>query len=317
MSTRATFTKSATSAKSLPANPNLANLKKRAKQLVRAHRAGNIEALDPRAAVEPPVQSSKLRQVARDPFSLCEAQLMLARQYGFSSWPKLSQHIEAIALDPSSESAEATIPGEIPEAFSGGVPFVLPMLPIRDVVAFPGMRLPLYIGRSKSMRGVDRARNEGGWLFLGTQRERQVEEPSREDLYEIGTLAKIESVERPNPDVIQVVMTVRNRARLEDFIDSDIFAARVSGLPTEDPQTDEVTLMQQVVRNFSRYAEQTERVSPEMVDVAERASLPGRLADSVAAGLVAPTSVKQSMLECLSPDDRLLSVSNWLNENIR
>ena len=110
----------------------------------------------------------------------------------------------------------------------------VPMLPGRDFVTFPGMRVPLFIGRPKSIGAVDRSLEAGGMLFLVAQRDSKTEQPRQEDLYELGTLVQIEQCERRQPGTIKILIGVRRRARLEIFTDGDCYMARVSPLPEND-----------------------------------------------------------------------------------
>ena len=230
----------------LPKNANLDNLKKRAKQLLRDARTGDGEAAARFAGVAPTAAKSGAP-------TLSDAQLVLAREYGFASWPQLKTAIE--------DQARLAVLNAGP-----GDPTALPMLPVRDFVVFPEMHSPIFVGRPASLRAVE-AVGDMGRLFLCVQRRATTEEPTADDLYAVGTIAEVGQKTTLNDGTVRIIVKGLEPARLTAIDTSrGHLSASVQALGVPEPAGGSARL------------EGARRL---FLDVAERLQLPKPLCDEL------------------------------------
>ncbi|MFQ5692054.1 MAG: endopeptidase La [Nitrospinota bacterium] len=202
---------------------------------------------------------------------------------------------------PGSETAPE-VQGEPPP-----VGEVLPILPLRDIVVFPHVMIPLYVGREKSLNAVGRAMDEGKHIVLLAQRDAKIEDPAPDDLFAIGTRAEIiQAVNLPDGSV-KMLVEGRGRVRVLDLQDDDhCLRAEVTHLE-EAPGTslEEKALARQVLESFEEYLKLSQRIPPEVLTSVENAADAGVMADAVAGTLPLKLADKQRLLEDLSPTERL------------
>ncbi|MBV8631758.1 MAG: endopeptidase La [Silvibacterium sp.] len=194
----------------------------------------------------------------------------------------------------------------------------LPMMPIRDMVIFPHMMTPFVVGRESSVRALEEALNGDRKIFLATQHDARVDEPSAEDIYPVGTIGNIvQSVKMPDGN-IKVLVEGLERARAVEMNDSDgFFVATVSTVKTEfeiTPQTEQ--LVQRVTSLFEQYVKLQQSLNYETMIAAVRTDEPAKLADTIAANLQLEIAEKQMILDVFDPTERLGMIADVLDVEI-
>ncbi len=200
------------------------------------------------------------------------------------------------------------------EVLSGDVR-KLPMMPIRDMVIFPYMMTPFVVGRESSVRALEEALTGDRKIFLATQHDASVDEPSADDIYQTGTIGNIvQSVKMPDGN-IKVLVEGVERARASEVHDDDGFfvaTVRTSSNRLElTPATEQ--LVQRVHALFEQYVKLQQSLNYETVAASVRADDPAKLADTIAANLQLSIEEKQQLLEIFDPEVRLSSVADALD----
>ncbi len=183
----------------------------------------------------------------------------------------------------------------------------LPVLPLRDIVVFPNMVAPLFVGREKSVQALDVVEDGNNEIMLIAQRDATVNEPTEEDLYEVGTVATILQLLKLPDGTVKVLVEGKSRARLRKLEDRDAyFEAEVEEFSEVDSGTnDSETLSRAVIEQFEGYVKLNRKIPPETVSTVSEITEPGRLADTVAAQLSVKLSDKQELLETTDIGERL------------
>ena len=187
---------------------------------------------------------------------------------------------------------------------------VVPMLPLRDIVVFPQMVVPLFVGRARSIRALEEAMEGDRELMLSAQREAGQDEPGEDDIYEVGTLGSIVQLLRLPDGTVKVLVEGASRARIDRLVDrGDYYACEVSELEEPEAADPELAaLVSSVHTSFERYVKLNKKVSPETLNSVVAVEEAGRLADSVAAHLDLKLEERQELLELLDPNKRLQDV---------
>jgi ATP-dependent Lon protease len=196
---------------------------------------------------------------------------------------------------------------------------VLPMVALRDTVIFPEMIVPLQVGRDRSVKALDRAVRASSPVALVTQRSSETEEVnSVDELYTVGTLAKIAQVIRLQDGTIRAIVQGQKRIRLLDLVQTEPhLEARVELIEDKHPKTLEVeALMASVQGQIEQYVTSGATVPPEVAVAARNISEPGLLADMVAYSPDMTTELRQQLLETIDVPDRLRLVSQFLAKQI-
>ena len=186
----------------------------------------------------------------------------------------------------------------------------LPVLPLRDIVVFPDMVAPLFVGRDKSVRALEMIDENENEIMLVAQRDAGIDNPSAEDLHPIGTLATILQLLKLPDGTVKVLVEGRARARLVQLHDrAEYFEAEIETIPEPDVSgTDIQALMRAVQEQFENYVKLNRKIPPEAVATIGQLTDPGRLADQVASNLSVKLSDKQDLLEMPEIKDRLEKV---------
>ena len=182
----------------------------------------------------------------------------------------------------------------------------LPVLPLRDVVVYPSMVIPLFVGRSKSIAALEHATANDKKIFLVAQKDAKSDDPSREDLYDIGTVATVLQMLRLPDDTVKVLIEGESRARLEQLSDDDIMLAEISPMESIAPsQAGEETLVKLLRSQFEKYSKASKKVPPELASSMESVDSAARLCDSISAHLSFAMQEKQKLLEFDSVQERV------------
>jgi ATP-dependent Lon protease len=175
----------------------------------------------------------------------------------------------------------------------------LPVLPLRDVVVYPHMVIPLFVGREKSIVALDKAMASGKRILLVAQKKADLDDPQPADLYEVGTLATILQLLKLPDGTVKVLVEGGERALVDHIDVSDHFVAAIT-LLKEDDRHDEReidVLVRSIVTQFEQYVKLNKKVPPEILTSLSGIDEPGRLADTVAAHMALKLSEKQRILE--------------------
>ena len=182
----------------------------------------------------------------------------------------------------------------------------LPVLPLRDVVVYPSMVIPLFVGRAKSIAALEHATANDKKIFLVAQKDAKSDDPAREDLYDIGTVATVLQMLRLPDDTVKVLIEGEERARLEQLTDDDIMLAEISPVESIVPsQSGEETLVKLLRSQFEKYAKASKKVPPELASSMESVESAARLCDSISAHLSFAMTEKQKLLEFDSVQERV------------
>jgi ATP-dependent Lon protease len=182
-----------------------------------------------------------------------------------------------------------------------------PVLPLRDIVVFPSMVVPLFVGRDKSVAALEQAMNADKEIFLVAQLDPAQDDPGQDDLYDLGVIAAVLQLLKLPDGTVRVLVEGKQRATLSSLTGSgDFLTATVAPVADESASGTEVTaLMRSVVDQFENYAKLNKKLPAETAVQLSEIDEPSRLADSVAANLSLKVSDKQSLLIERDPVKRL------------
>ena len=183
----------------------------------------------------------------------------------------------------------------------------LPVLPLRDVVVFPYMVMPLFVGRAKSISALDEAMNEGKQLLLVSQKQADLEEPTVDDVFDVGTIANIIQLLKLPDGTVKVLVEGQQRAKINQLNDGeDHFSAEVTPIETTFGDEKELDVVKAAVLNeFESYLQLNKKIPADVLGALQRIDDADRLADTMAAHIPVTVRHKQSMLELADVQERL------------
>jgi len=183
----------------------------------------------------------------------------------------------------------------------------LPLLPLRDVVVFPHMVIPLFVGRPKSIKALETAMEAGKHILLVAQKSAAKDEPGVEDMYAIGCVSNILQMLKLPDGTVKVLVEGGQRARIEHIADQRVmFSALATPLPAEERSTHEVEAMRRaIIAQFDQYVKLNKKIPPEILASLMSIEKAGRLADTIAAHLPLKLEQKQEILEIFDVGSRL------------
>ncbi|HSH86848.1 MAG TPA: endopeptidase La [Methylophilus sp.] len=184
---------------------------------------------------------------------------------------------------------------------------LIPLLPLRDVVVYPHLVIPLFVGRAKSVKALERASEGDKKILLVAQKSANKDDPVAEDLYEIGTLATVLQMLKLPDGTVKVLVEGLHRVRVTDFTETDeCFMALGEEVEQTDQSDKEAeALMRTVMTQFDQYVKLNKKIPPEILTSLSTINEPGRLADTISAHLTLKLEEKQKVLEMLSVIERL------------
>ncbi|MBI5428678.1 MAG: endopeptidase La, partial [Nitrospinae bacterium] len=197
----------------------------------------------------------------------------------------------------------------------------LPLLPLRDIVVFPYMVIPLFVGRDKSIRALERAMAEQKNIFLVAQRNPNTNDPVPADIYETGALANILQILKLTDGTMKVLVEGLQRGRIHSFVDSrrpnDFFEVEIIKIVENSVVTpDSKALMRSIGSLFEQYVKLNQKIPLEAVSATANIVEPDRYADTIASYMVFKTAEKQDLLETYSPADRLTKLLGILKSEL-
>ena len=183
----------------------------------------------------------------------------------------------------------------------------LPLLPLRDVIIFPHMVVPLFVGREKSIAALEEATKNGNELFLVTQKDASVLNPERSDVHDVGVIVNIIQMLRLPDNTVKVLIEGKSRAKLDSFEDTDKgYKAGVTTCPDEIQSPVELEAVMRGVKGvFEKYVKLNKRIPPELLMSISSIEEGSRLGDIIVAHLTMKINEKQELLECFIVEKRL------------
>lgn len=183
----------------------------------------------------------------------------------------------------------------------------MPVLPLRDVVVFPYMVMPLFVGRAKSINALEEAMNDDKQLLLVSQREADLEEPTPEDLFDVGTIANIIQLLKLPDGTVKVLVEGQNRAKINSLEDGEkYFSAKIAPIETTYGDEKELDVAKKaVLSEFENYLTLNKKIPADVLNALHRLGDADRLSDTMAAHLPVSVRHKQSVLELANVQDRL------------
>ncbi len=193
-----------------------------------------------------------------------------------------------------------------------------PLLPLRDVVVFPNMVVPLFVGRDKSIKALEHAMAHEKEIFLSAQKDAKVDQPAEKDIYMAGTLGAVLQLLRLPDGTVKALIEGKQRARIQGFVPGhEFFMVGVRRIPEDDAPNDETrAFMRALSESFDEYAKLNEKVGKDLVATISGIEDPVRFADTIAAHLIMKVKDKQEILETESLNLRLEILFDKLRNEI-
>src|SRR5947208_9749959 len=193
-----------------------------------------------------------------------------------------------------------------------------PVLPLRDIVVFPHMIVPLFLGRKKSIRALEEVMRSDIFILLATQKNASDNDPATKAIYEVGTLASVLQLLKLPDGTVKVLVEGAERAKILKYTErTDYYEAEASALADTLGETVEAeALTRSVVTEFEGYVKLNKKVSPEVVGVVQQITDHGKIAATVASHLAGKISDKQGILETASISERLEKVLGLMESKI-
>src|SRR6516162_4500561 len=194
----------------------------------------------------------------------------------------------------------------------------LAVLPLRDIVVFPHMIVPLFVGREKSVRALEAVMKEDKQILLVAQKNAAQDDPSVEDIYRIGTVSTILQLLKLPDGTVKVLVEGGKRAKITGFKDTDsYFEAFVEAVPDQGTDAKELeALGRTVVSQFEQYIKLNKKIAPEVLGSLNQIEEPSKLADTVACHLNLKINEKQELLEIAKVGERLERVFAHMESEI-
>ncbi len=193
-----------------------------------------------------------------------------------------------------------------------------PVLPLRDVVVFPNMVIPLFVGRDRSIKALEYAMSHDKEVFLSAQKDAKVDNPSEKDIYSFGTLGSVLQLLRLPDGTVKALIEGKDRARIDKFLDNqEFYMVEVETVAIAyDVNAKTQALMRTVNESFEDYAKLNKKIGKELAVTVSSIEDPSRFADTIAAHLTTKVSDKQELLESTDIHTRLEKLFKMLSSEI-
>jgi ATP-dependent Lon protease len=196
---------------------------------------------------------------------------------------------------------------------------VYPVLPLRDIVVFPHMIVPLFVGREKSVRALEEVMKDDKQIMLVSQKNAAQDDPTPADIFTVGTIGTVLQLLKLPDGTVKVLVEGNQRAHITRFTENATFFEAYADLMDEEAASDrheEEALARTVVSQFEQYVKLNKKIPPEVLVSINQIDEPGKLADTVAAHLTLKIPEKQELLECVGAKDRLDRVYAYMEGEI-
>ena len=200
----------------------------------------------------------------------------------------------------------------------GSGPVRVPLLPLRDIIVFPHMVVPLFVGRQRSIKALEEATQKQSLIFLSSQKDAKTNDPTEDDIYKIGTLGSVVQMLKLPDGTVKVLIEGKKRARVARFVaNPDFFLVDVEEAPEIIERNTEVeALVREVHTTFENYVKLKKKIPPEMVMSVSSIDDPARLADTIVAHLGIKLEDRQNLLETFVAAERLEKVLGHMRAEI-
>jgi len=201
------------------------------------------------------------------------------------------------------------------------IPGILPLMPVRDVVVFTDMVLPLFVGREKSVRAVQEAVAKGGYLFLATQMDPAIENPDTDEIFTTGTVSRVLRMLKLPDGSVKVLVQGFAKAKIVNYTRRrSLYRVKVEML--QEPAVDKISLeIEALMRNVREHCEKIlilrGEMSGDVITILKSVEEPGKLADLVASNLSLNIEDSQQLLEVTDPMERLKKVNHLLSREVQ
>jgi ATP-dependent Lon protease len=195
---------------------------------------------------------------------------------------------------------------------------IYPVLPLRDIVVFPHMIVPLFVGREKSVKALEDVMLDDKQILLVTQMNASDDDPKTDEIYKVGTIASVLQLLKLPDGTVKVLVEGGARARVKDYTDNEEFyQAEAEMIPEDEGEGDEIeALTRTVVAQFESYVKLNKKVSPETLVSINQIDEPSKLADTIASHLAIKIKEKQDLLEIVDVGKRLEAVYGMMEGEI-
>ncbi|MDO9108187.1 MAG: endopeptidase La, partial [Coriobacteriia bacterium] len=204
------------------------------------------------------------------------------------------------------------------QALDAPIPDVLPLIPLRDLIVFPNLVVPLFVGRERSINALEESMRQGHMVALVTQKHAEDADPTSEDVYEIGCVATVMQELKLPDGTAKALVEGQQRIRIVEWLQTDpYFLVRVEVIEEEtkvEPETE--ALMRAISGDFERASELGKPIPQEVLMATSTIEEPGRLADFITFHLNLKIEEKQQILEAIGPNGRLLKVAQFLRKEL-
>ncbi|GHA10465.1 Lon protease [Devosia pacifica] len=195
---------------------------------------------------------------------------------------------------------------------------VYPVLPLRDIVVFPGMIVPLFVGREKSVKALEEVMRDDKHILVVTQKNAQDDDPAPDEIYETGTIATVLQLLKLPDGTVKVLVEGLKRSTIDRYLQTEeYFEAEASAL--EEPEQDPVeieALARSAQSEFENYVKLNKKISSEVVSAVQQIEEPSKLADTIASHLVIKISEKEDLLATVSVIDRFTKILGLMEGEI-
>ena len=197
-------------------------------------------------------------------------------------------------------------------------PARVPLLPLRDIIVFPHMVVPLFVGRQRSIKALEEATQKQSLIFLSSQKDAKTNDPNEDDIFKIGTLGSVVQMLKLPDGTVKVLIEGKRRARVAKFVaNPDFFLVDVEEAPEVTERNTEIeALVREVHSTFENYVKLKKKIPPEMVMSVSSIDEPGRLADTIVAHLGIKLEDRQNLLETFNAAERLEKVLGHMRAEI-
>ncbi len=195
---------------------------------------------------------------------------------------------------------------------------IYPVLPLRDIVVFPYMIVPLFVGREKSINALEEVMRTDKQILLVAQKNASDDDPETDQIYKTGTLATVLQLLKLPDGTVKVLVEGSSRAIVKDYVENDdYFEAEVEAIDEAVEESDEIeALARSAITQFESYVKLNKKISPEVIGSVNQIDDYSKLADTIASHLAVKISEKQEILEVTSVSDRLERVFTFMESEI-